>query len=244
MNIIRCDPQRNAKTIILDSIEKHGIVLLQGAPLSGKTTVIEQLTYSLNSRSSSASMIRSCNIDLYSSLNHAVVQAFGLPHWVASAADQVFFSALRELVAKKPMVLLIDDIDVFFGGVRYSEACSYISSLYRYIGAIKIIGSFYNSTNVTRLVTNLFPEKPLITELASMQLNDDFRKFVCDVAHRHGLRKYQVKDEAFVGRLYQKTAGASGSVIQSIALMARTGLLVNGRVASVDLLANFWMERS
>lgn len=243
MNIVRCDPQRNARTTILDSFEKHGIVLLQGAPLSGKTTVIEQLTYSLNSRFSSATMIRSCNIDLYSSLNHAVVQAFGLPYWVASAADHVFFSALRELVTKKPMVLLIDDIDVFFGGVRYSEACSYISSLYKHMGAIKIIGSFYKFANVNRLVGDLFPDKPLITELASMQLNGDFRKFVFDVAHRHGLRKYQVEDEAFVVRLYQQTAGASGSVIQSIALLARSGLLVNGRIASVDLLRNFWMER-
>ncbi|MBH3468629.1 hypothetical protein [Pseudomonas putida] len=173
----------------------------------------------------------------------SLAQALGLPSTVMAASPGTLVSVLHELSRKDiSVVLVIDDIDIFFLGTKeeYKDACDFIFYLSKALTRLKIVGTFSRFEKISSIARDLSIENHCLLELPCWQATAEFFEFVNYVARKFGINKCQISDEAFLKSLFDSTRGATGAIVTSIKILVMSGVLDGGKVARSDHLRQLW----
>lgn len=228
----------------LIALQENDMVLLRGAPISGKSTVIKMLYASIQSSTDYwPIIIHSSHIGAYKTLKHVLVHSLGLPLWVSTAHDHVVGSVLREIDREAiGVVVILDDIDVFFFGLaaQYSEALKFLKYLSSNFTCIKFVGSFYEFSRLSEVVKGLSIDKLQLLDLKCRPSEGEFFKFLKYAVCKQGLKPVQFSDEGFQRALLKYTQGSTGLLIQTLKILAISGVLADEKVLTSQILTNLW----
>lgn len=244
MRVFRCPLQRQARLSVTRSLPDKDLILLQGAPLSGKSTVLSLLFSSMSDpKCLWPIVIRSPHVHVGKSLRLAFAHALGLPSSVVSSSPRALISVLHELNSKDASVVLaIDDLDIFFlgGAEAYQDACDFIFYLSKALSRLKIVGTFSRFEKINSVAKDLGIENHCVLELQCWPATTAFFEFVKYVAKNFGVNEHQVSDKAFLQALFESTRGATGAILTSIKVLVMSGVLEGGKIASPVHLGQLW----
>lgn len=244
MKYFGCQFQIEAKEQVINSLKLNDLVFLQGTALCGKSTLVSLLFSGIDSsRKIWPIVIHSSWIHLCGSFWKALSDALGLPDRVASESSGALTNILREVNdSGMTIVLVIDDIDTFIKGAesKFPDLCQFILFLKREIRSIKVLATLANFHRVETLAKDLCFSAHHVVEMQCWPNDRHFGLFVAYIAGAHGIKKYQVLHEHFLNALYCCTRGATGSVVQVIKVMAVSGVLADGQVATPRNISHLW----
>ena len=244
MSVLRCPLQRKARVAVKKSLQDKDLILLRGDPFSGKSTVLSQLFSSTGDpKYLWPVIIRSLHVHVCKSLKLSLAHALGLSSSVMAASPGALTSVLHELSNKNVLVVLvIDDIDVFFLGPteEYRKACDFIFYVSKTLARLKIVGAFSQLENIRSIAKDLRIENYCVLELPCWQATVEFHEFVIYVANKFGIDKHQISNEGFLKTLFESTRGATGAIVTSIKILHMSGVLDGGKVACSKHLRQLW----
>ncbi len=244
MKILHCQLQMQAKKQVFSALHLNDLVFLQGKPLSGKSTVLSFLFSRIDSaRKIWPIVIRSSHTHLCGSLRQSLVSALGLPDWIVKDSSRTLLSLLREINSSGiSVVLVIDDADTFVSGPRskYPELCEFILFLRREINYLKFVVTVTNFNSVGAMARDFQFSRHCVLELQCWPIGSEFRQFVVYVARAYNIERQQVIEEDFLASLHYSACGATGSVIQTIKVLAMSGVLAKGQVATPRHISHLW----
>ncbi|WP_323600911.1 AAA family ATPase [Pseudomonas putida] len=248
MKIFHCQLQAYAKRQVISSLEANDLVFLLGKPLTGKSTLLSLLFARIDfTRKIWPIIIRSSHSHLSGSLRQSLVSALGLPSWVVDNSNSALLSVLREVNSRDlTVVLVIDDIDSFVKGgfSRYPELCEFIQFLRKEIKGLKVVVTMTNYNRIDTLAEDFKSGRHSLITLNSWQASEDLASFVIYVAKAYSIKKHQVVGEDFLSALHLSTRGATGAIIQTVKILAMSGVLANGKVATSENISQLWMFKS
>ena len=244
MRVFRCPLQRQARLSVTRALLDKDLILLRGAPLSGKSIVLSVLFSSMNDpKCLWPIVIRSPHVHVGKSLRLAFAHALGLPSSVVCSSPRALNSVLHELNSKDAAVVLaIDDIDIFFLGAAkvYQDACDFIFYLSKRLSRLKIVGTFSRFEKISSIAKDLRMENHCVLELQCWPATTEFCDFVKYVGKNFGLSEHQVSDKAFLQALFESTRGATGAILTTIKILVMSGVFEGGEVASPVHLGQLW----
>ncbi|UUC21440.1 ATP-binding protein [Pseudomonas asiatica] len=244
MKILKCQLQMQAKKQVISALHLNDLVFLQGKPLCGKSTLLSFLFSRIDSaRKIWPIVIRSSHAHLCGSLKQSLVSALGLPHWIANDSPGALLNLLREINSSGlSVVLVIDDIDTFVSGPRskHPELCEFILFLRNEIKFLKVVVTLTNFNSVATLARDFRFSRNCVLELRCWSSGSEFQQFVVYVARACNIERRQVIGEDFLTFLHCSTCGATGSVIQTMKVLAMSGVLTKGQVATPRHISHLW----
>lgn len=233
-----------AKKQVISALHLNDLVFLQGKPLCGKSALLSFLFSQMDTaRKIWPIVIRSSHTHLCGSLQQSLVSALGLPDCIVNDSPGALLRVLREINSSGlSVVLVIDDIDTFVSGSRskHPELCEFILFLRREIKCLKVVVTLTNFNRVATLDRDLQFSRHCVLELRNWSVGSEFQQFVVYVAKAYNIERHQVIGEDFLTSLHYSTCGATGSVIQTIKVLAMSGVLAKGQVATPGHISHLW----
>lgn len=244
MEIIRCPNQYRARARVVDSLNSKDMIILQGSYSSGKTTIVNLLVPFLRRNGYVIVLIHATQYSFHGSLQSVVVNALGLPQWVRTASLKVMYSVISDLVAcGKTLLLVVDDFDTLLSGPLSNNLriCHSICALAQHSGKMKILATVYRLDLVVDSIKHLPGAKNYsISSIDIWRFDQDFERFVYKLARSYRIQPYQISSQSFMCKLYERSNGSTGVVINIFKVLANSKALVGGRVATGDTLSNIW----
>lgn len=248
MKVFECRLQAQAKKQVISALQVHDLVFLLGNPLCGKSTLLSLLFSRIDrARELWPILIRSCHAHMSGSLRQSLVQALGLPDSVLDEFNSSLVNLLREISRSGlSVVLVVDDIDSFVKGVesKYLELNNLITLLRKEVVGLKIIATSASIDRVEALVKSLQLGSHAMVRLECWPTITELFPFLAYVARSYGIEGYQLVNEDFLKAFYLSTRGATGSVIQTVKVMAMSGVLADGKVATSENIKRLWMYQN
>lgn len=245
--IFGCPNQLRALKAVNYAITDRRAVVLTGKPMSGKSTVVRQLSNVKRMPPWKTFVLESCAAASHYSLQGAVAAALGFPFEVGNLSKTKFLDIVADLFCGEfEPVLIIDDIDLLLR-LKFDDEWDvpvFFGVILDRFETLRLLGASGTVCDTRIIVSGatspieLFPAAEISEWTNSALLRD----FLAKLTRYYGLDPLFLTDDKVISSLLMRTQGATGNIVELIkALALRNGShqLLKLRTSDIDAIWRF-----